>query len=94
LIHNDPEVQKNTSFALIQRNKNYSLSSKTTKTDEMPQLLTTPISFKSIKTINIEDSPIVAQNQQVESPTIISNNFTKILLNEITTPTKSLPPQD
>jgi hypothetical protein len=36
----------------------------------------------------------VAQNQQVESPTIISNNFTKILLNEITTPTKSLPPQD
>jgi phosphatase and actin regulator 3 len=56
------------------------------------QLLTTPISFKSIKTINIEDSPIVAQNQQVESPTIISNNFTKILLNEITTPTKSSPP--
>ena len=35
----------------------------------------------------------MAQNQQVESPTIISNNFTKILLNEITTPTKSSPPQ-
>ena len=55
-------------------------------------MLTTPVTFKSIKTaINSEDSPIVAHNQQSENSTIIPNNLTKLLLNE-TTPTKSSPP--